>query len=419
VDVVYTYTTSLILIPVTVEPTFACALLVRDTAVEILHSAPLPTFGRSLTAPAAGDNNSGSGGCFTNDSNSGSGGRSYWWNSISSIGQTIIGGIGKQESQYNDKPVDKSGDSGIHSGPDSEVSTPSSRNRTPETSPIAWDNEPSYMSMYGLMNWFKSAPQPAKNCKDDSAVDPVPMRSGISEAPNGLTLHKKHRKQASSPFPITFDRKLLPEYINTPSMNVILRVQPYTSATTSLVDNVRQLDVYVHPWTFPSLYLKRKSALDIPSYLVKLQAVFSLEKPNKKTTSKNEQGDEDTSQQPQPSPAQKGIVKGLVVRLCFTILYYPGSNVLDQRSHVDPVSVKPGHIVISDCVRQQLGIKDFSRVRLTEVVEHMRVPCSGHSIQLTLLDTKVCSCELWDHVYKCLCFSATGIHYAVGGIHYL
>ena len=349
-----------------------CTLLVRDTAVEILQSVPLPTFGRSLTAPAASDNNSGSGGL------------SHLWGSISSLGQSFIGGIGKQESRYNNKPVDKSGDSGIYSGADSEVSTPSSLNRTPDTSPVALENEASYM--HSLMSWF--AP-PVKNCIVDSAVDPLPLKGkgSISEAPNGLT---RHKKQASSPFPFSFDKRLLPEYLNTPSMNVILRVQPYTSATVSLLDNVRQLDVYVHPWTFPALlYLKRKSAKDIPSYLVKLQAVFPLEKPNKKPT-KTEQGEEETSQQPQSFPVQKGIVKALVVRLCFTALYYPGSNVLNQRSHVDPVNVKPGHIVISDCVRQQLGIRDFARVRLTEVVEHMRIPCNGHSIQLTLLNKKVC-----------------------------
>jgi len=366
----YKFYLKFFLLLVKVEPTTApFALLIRDTAVEILHSVPMRTLSRSMTAPASSDKNSTSRGLS---------------NIVFSYLGLMGGTLTKQESQYH-KPVDRSGDSGIQSGPDSEVSTPNSRDRTPETSPIAWDHDSSYV--HSIMSWFNSAPQPAKNSNSDSAVDPLPIRN--SEAPNGLKFKGRHTKQASSPFPLPLDRKLLPEYINTPPMNVILRIQPYRSASISFVDNVRQLDVYVHPWTFPSLYLKRKSVHDIPSYLVKLQAVFPLEKPSSKKTNKNEQGDDDVSQQPQPPSVQKGIIKAVVVRLCFTALYYPGSNVLKQKSQLDPAYVKPGHIVVSDCVRQQLGIRDFSRVRLTEVIENMRLSCNGHSIQLTLLDKKV------------------------------
>lgn len=365
----------MICFPVAMEPSNAtCALLVRDTMVKILHSAP-PSYSRSMTTPAT-------------EYMSASGGLSTLWNSIfgkpefqnsngkrasdsgyssGSGGNSYSGVSGSTENGY---------DSGISGSGGSEVTSPTSATSTPlSPSPVHWDIGTS------VMNWL--LPQAQLKILNDiqgSTVDPLPVKgSGTTFELPATSVKGGHKKQKS--WPIV---KLLSENIDTPPLNVILRVQPYTN---TIFNDVEQLDVYVHPSTFPTLYMRRHIGQEASSsgYLVKLQTVPFPEKPNKKNT-KPEQDDENFSTSQSVPVEDKGIVKALVVRLCFASSYHISSN---KESSTDLVSIKPDHIVVSDIVRQQLGIKDFSCVRLTEVTNSMRIPCNDHSIKLTPLNNKV------------------------------
>ena len=360
---------------VAMEPSnVECALLDNDTLVEIVPSAPA-SYNRSSTTYLSADYNSGRG-------------FSTWFNSMFSKSDTqnsgpktssdsgYSSGSGGGVNSGHNGGADSGSNGGTTSGHSSEVTSPISATSTPSSiSPTPWD--PWYM-----MNWL--LPQSAKTPVDmkGTTVDPLPIKGisttfGASNAP----IKGKHKKQTS--WPIV--GRLLPENIDTPSLNVILRVQPHSNDMRSSQSDVKQLDVFVHPSTLPALHMRRHGQEEesTAGYLVKLQTVLPPEKPAKKP--KSEQDDESVSA-PQPQPVNdKRMVKALVVRLCFSSYHFSSA----QESSATLIEVKPGHILISDCVRQQMRISDFSHVRLTEVTNSMRVPCNGHSIKLTLLNNKV------------------------------
>ena len=381
-----------------------CALLVNDTVVEILPSAP-PIYNRSITTPATdnsastwwgfrslfGKHNgndkrlsdtsygSGSGGSLSNDGYSG--GIDSGSNSGSKSDSDYCSGSSGANS--NSGSIDSDSISGNSSNHNSEVTSPVSATSTPPSpSPIYWDNIGTTM-----INWFTNnyISQVVKNSVDvqGSTADSLPNDNNVTKAPKGF-VKSRHKKQTSWPIPIG---KLLPESIETPPLNVILRVQPCVHMVISFQNDVEQLDVFVHPSTFPTLYMRRHVGQEASSsgYLVKLQMVTFPEKPNKKHT-KSEQDDENPSPAQTSSLEDKGVIKAVVVRLCFVSAYHLSN---DQESSTDLVNIKPGHIVISDCVRQQLGIRDFSLVRLTQITNRMRIPCDGHSIKLTPLNNEV------------------------------
>jgi len=369
---------------VAMEPSNAtCALLVKDTKVEILPSAP-PSYNKSTTTPVAeytptsssfstlwnsifGNQNSNSKRAFDSGYSSGS-------SSSGSGGSYSSGASGGTESGY-DSGISGSSTSG---NGNNELTSPVSATSTPSSiSPVHWDIGTS------VIGWLYPHASKVTVDMQGSTVDPLPVKeSGTTIDPPTASVRGGHKKQKS--LPIKLPEKLLPENIDTPPLNVILRVQPYVGTA---FNDIEQLDVYVHPSTFPTLYMRRHIGQEASStgYLVKLQTVTFPEKPNKKHA-KSEQDDENLSTS-QSSPVEdKGVVKALVVRLCFASFYHISSN---KESSTDVLNIKPNHIVVSDIVRQQLGIKDFSRVRLTEVTNSMRIPCNGHSIELTPLDDKV------------------------------
>ena len=318
-----------------------------------------------------GGSTSGSSGSYTSGHNNSS---TSGHNSSSTSGFTS-GHSSSSTSGHNSSST--SGSSGSStSGHSSEATSPISATSTPSSiSPTPWDP-------WNLMTWL--LPQPARTPVDlrGTTVDPLPNKrnvtttTGVPSAP----VKGNHKKQASWPAV----GKLLPENIDTPPLNVILRVQPHSNDITSSLNDVEQLDVFVHPSTLPVLYMRKhfghEGEESIAGYLVKLQTVLPPEKPAKKQP-KSEQDDESAPASQSRPTDDKGMVKALVVRLCFS--YHLSST------QEPSANVKPGHILISDCVRQQMSIRDFSHVRLTEVTNSMRIPCNGHSIKLTPLNSKV------------------------------
>ena len=367
-----------------------CTLLVNDTLVEVLPSLP-PSYKRASTS-------------LSSDSNSGRS-ISTWFNSMfsghdfhyssprasndsgysSGSGGNGVNGVSGHSAGHNTGASSRSSsvassvsNGGAGSRRNGELTSPISETSTgPSISPTPWDP-------WAVMNWL--LPNGAKTLADsrESTVDPVPEKGGGTaiEKPE-ISVKSHHRKQAS--WPIV--GKLLPENIDTPPLNVILRVQPHSSSLAGFHDDVKQLDVFVHPQTLPALYARRHAGQEASTtgFLVKLQTVLPPEKPAKKQP-RSEQ-DDDIMPAPQaPSIDDKESVKALVVRLCFA-----SHHVLSTRSN--SIKIKPGHILISDCVRQQMGIRDFSHVRLTDVTNNMRIPCNGHTIKLTPLNK----------VSKCIC----------------
>ena len=371
------------------EPNATCALLGKDTVVEIVESAP-PSYSRSMTSPAT---------AVVGDYNS-SYGLTTW---ISSMFTKTEPHCSNDRKQYDSGYGSGSGGSGEYSGysgsggaadsgfsdSTSEVTSPVSATSTPSVSPNQWDFGTTMMNSLNL-NWL--IPQGPKVVPDlkESTVDHLPVKGNSTtvEVPStSKPVKGNHKKQTS--WPVV--GRLLPKHIDTPPLNVILRVQPYSSCILeSSWNDVEQLDAYVHPSTFPTLYADMCRHSDQESsntgFLVKLQTVSFPEKPNKKSGKSDK---DDDSVTPQSSSAEdKGIVTALLVRLCFVSSYHLSNN---QESSADSVDIKPNHIVISDGVRQQMGIKDFSRVKLTEVTETMRIPCNGHLIKLSPLNNKVSS----------------------------
>lgn len=369
------------------EPNATCALLVRDTVVEILPSAP-PSLGRSITSPpTSAEYNSGNSHTITDWFSSffgitepqNSSGKKYSDSGYSS-------GSGGSAYSGSGGGADSETTSATGSSCNSEVTTPISATSTPlSPSPNHSDIGTTMMNSLNIYSWFK--PQGGAKTSSDvkrSTVDQSLKGSGNTIEVPSTTIKEKHIKQPS--WPIV--GRLLPENIDTPPLNVVLRVQAYSSTVLSLSNDTERLDVYVHPSTLPVLYMRRHIGHDasIVGYLVKMQTV-AIEKPNKKLPKSDQ--DDDSLLAPQLVPSEdKGIIKALVVRLCFTSSY--SSHLLYNReSSADLVNIKPGHILISDSVRQQMGIRDFSRVRLTEITNNMRIPCNGHSIKLTPLNNKV------------------------------
>lgn len=364
----------------------ACALLVINTSLKILPSAS-PSIGRSITAPAAvtvtsppADSNSGNAittwfnsyifrtnnGKKLSDSGYGSGSGG----SINSGNSGSGGGGGDDDSDIEvDVDVDSDDEKGFKNGTSgisgSEVTTPISATST------------SSASLYNIGTamknwWFQPQTEGTPVDMKGSTVDPVIPKQTRNTTNEGPTTSIKSK-------PVIPIGRLLPKSIDTPQLNIILRVQP----SSGYQNDIDQLDVYIHPSTLPSLYTRRPNGQEEWSihYLVKLQKVSLPEKPNKKHA-KSEQEDENFSSSQSSSPVEnKGVIKSLVVRVCL------GSPSSTQGSSLH---IKPGHIVISDSVRRQMAIRDCSRVRLTEITENMRIPCHDHSIKLTPLNnTKV------------------------------
>ena len=197
----------------------------------------------------------------------------------------------------------------------------------------------------------------------------------------------------------------LSAYINTPRMDANLRVQPH--AITGLrqsygkftsdeelwcLENI--FDVYVHPSTLPEVYHYLQEMTPNSAFLVEIVPIQQMNKYVPKNTetlvkldSLSDLGDQSEAKDVMSKP-ESSLASSLVVRLCFaTEVIVEESYMCGKVSGIHPVGteegelgegrgttsillevpVKVGHVVMSDLVRQQLEIKQCSRVRLLHI----------------------------------------------------
>ena len=209
-------------------------------------------------------------------------------------------------------------------------------------------------------------------------------------------------------------------HTNTPKMDANLRVQPhpivghrhgYGKFTTNqelwCLENL--FDIFVHPSTIPEVYHYMKTMTASPFLLVELVPIQPPNKYNMKNAESAVNLDtfSDISKQDSArevrGTAEVGLASSLVVRLRFATTVMVGvagmhcvvADIHPQRRKgremdeggqrgdeeveeeeglvVLQVLVKVGHVVMSDVVRQQLHIKECSRVRLLHMKKRARM----------------------------------------------
>lgn len=206
-------------------------------------------------------------------------------------------------------------------------------------------------------------------------------------------------------------RHKLTAYVLTPRMHAILRVQPHPikglrdnlpstgNLPNQLWSHERVFDVYVHPSSLPEVYFySQRRRTTSTSFLVELAPI---PQPNKyvpksaeSATSASDATDGDGHGVKSKRP-EVGLPASLVVRLCFaTKVVVDGSGMLAHIS--DParvrvseaeeeeeaeegaeslleVPVKVGHVMMSDLVRQQLEIKECSKIKMMHVMDKWKL----------------------------------------------
>lgn len=244
-----------------------------------------------------------------------------------------------------------------------------------------------------------------------------PSRSGnVSEKPSHKRTATWHSESEFNSNSLSKNRRghqtsrllKLTTYVSTPRMHANIRVQPHTlkglrafhtevgggagvggraggaEGKRGLWSQRRAFDVFVHPSTLPEVYhyLQKKSTSG--SFLVELIPIPQLNKFVSKSAESASKPD---------GPSENGghggksdatcLPSSLVVRLCFaTKVCVDGDNmsasVSEDVEHtavtvekkaepVLSVPVEVGHVLMSDVVRQQLEIKECSRVKLLHV----------------------------------------------------
>lgn len=224
-------------------------------------------------------------------------------------------------------------------------------------------------------------------------------------------------------------QKLTP-YVSTPRMRANLRVQPHPLKGLRLVlssaqsepsnksldrlwSQRRVFDVFVHPSTLPEVYHYMQKKSTSGSFLVEMAPIPQLNRYVPKTSetgsikpdSTSADGNEDgTAQGGVSSSPEGGLPASLVVRLCFATrvtvrgdemlasvsetsyqqhqeeMVVPGVSrglsVAEEGERVEPrvsVSVRVGQVLMSDLARQQLEIRECSRVKILHVVDSWRM----------------------------------------------
>ena len=211
------------------------------------------------------------------------------------------------------------------------------------------------------------------------------------------------------------------------SLDVVLRVQAHPLSGIKLRHQwpnapsqgcwnfARLFDVFVHPSTIPEIHLYRQISPG-ESLLVELKPVIAMSSqqqdrskesaPRKAEAAVEELASSvsadisDLSQQSweqSDGKSESVFAKSLVVRLCFA------TNIVCKENGIHPhisddlrgfkseergpgggerggegsgcgTIVQPGHVVLSDYVRQQLGVRSCSSVKLLHVRENLRIP---------------------------------------------
>ena len=220
-----------------------------------------------------------------------------------------------------------------------------------------------------------------------------------------------------------------------PMMSARVRVQPHEitgvcSRDESSLSSVeswsqeRLFDMFVHPSTIPEVfhYWYSLDTEPFPVELVPIKPATSEPKESKSTTVqddlnelKAESRSVSSTQSSTDAPASSPLPSSLVVRLCFAtklrIQYGEMVGVVDddspQREQSEgedrketseslEVPVNVGHVLISDMVRLQLGIKACSLVRLLHVKDAWRIPYTDKpSLTLQPLRPEHVSVHVW------------------------
>ena len=255
----------------------------------------------------------------------------------------------------------------------------------------------------------------ATMCMRGSNLTPEPMTSH-SNSSSTKPSHKRtatwHSETEFSPTKPLLSRKKkdpilknkLSSYIHTPLMSANLRVQPHpirglrsrykqlSVDFNHLWDHDKILDVYVHPSSLPELYHYLKKISTYKAFLVELTPIPQLNKYVSKSAEVvlKYDGALDTSEgdhASKNSKVEKDFPSSLVVRLCFATKITVEKDVMttcvseplqeaikkEEESSVLKVIVQVGHIVMSDLVRQQLEIKECSRIKLNHVHDRWRM----------------------------------------------
>ena len=220
-----------------------------------------------------------------------------------------------------------------------------------------------------------------------------------------------------------------------PMMSAKVRVQPHEITGTCSRDESslsgeeswsqeRLFDVFVHPSTIPEVfhYWESLDTQPFPVELVPVKRVTSEPKEIKTTTVqddlnelKAESRSVSSTQSSADPPASSSLPSSLVVRLCFAtklrVQYGELVGVVDDDSPEQEqsdqeekketlesleVPVNVGHVLMSDMVRLQLGIKACSLVRLLHVKDAWRIPYTDKP-SLTLQPLRP------EHVSVCVC----------------
>jgi peroxin-1 len=219
----------------------------------------------------------------------------------------------------------------------------------------------------------------------------------------------RHKKQPS--LPVNLEEINTRAHINTPSLFLKLRVQPRPGAILSSANEACKLclegdfpgdfDAVVHPDTLPQVYhhiLSQPRSTPVAFYV----ALASIPPP----VNEYEEETEDKADGKSPSPSKPGDVdRSIVVRLRIqkTLHHVSGvegegpfltessvdSDIEDSTHHSyhkrlsllpECASIKPGHVVVSDLVRQRLGAGMFSQLLMFDVQERDQSTCGKISV---------------------------------------
>ena len=260
-------------------------------------------------------------------------------------------------------------------------------------------------------------------------------RKQIPRNADGPELRSKvftHKKQPSLPVSLEgLEKKMTATHINTPPLSLHVRVQPKAGNPHSAT-NVgcklclegglpSDMEVIVHPDTLPQVYFdvllawSRHKASPVRHYVALIPVALPANEYEEDTDDKKKGGSLPDGKKTEPQ-------KSIIVRLKIQKSLHPinpvagddsfdegpfftessvdsecsdvEDSVLDHAhqkrlsQQVECAGIKPGHVVLSDTVRRQLGVGIFSKIQILDIQEREQVICSK-LVLLPLMPTKV------------------------------
>ena len=279
-------------------------------------------------------------------------------------------------------------------------------------------------------------PSPKKN-KEANAVKPSHKRTATWHSETEFTSPRKAMPKLRS------GKSKLQQFISTPTMKANLRVQPHpikgiksaTQRDSKSWYHERIFNVFVHPSTLPEVYHYMQKKSPRGSFLVELYPILQ---PNGRDPKRAESVPDSSSIDSSGGQVGKnssqdnsGLPSSLVVKLCFAteiLVSQDGfsthisegreEKAFSLEENVLKVPVQIGHVVMSDLVRQQLAIKECSRVIISHVLDSWKMsiadnikiviqPIGNFKVRMgkfnsRSLNSDKCQFDLnWSCKYKC------------------